>query len=44
MYATGGGLVIYGAKNQADAKFRIRDANVFNRVILRMKKWFQEIL
>ncbi|OQY13906.1 MAG: cell division protein FtsA [Desulfobacteraceae bacterium 4572_19] len=44
MYATGVGLVIYGAKNQADAKFRIRDTNIFNRVILRMKKWFQEIL
>ena len=44
MYATGVGLVIYGAKNQSIKKFRIRDSNIFNRVISRMKKWFKEVL
>ncbi|MDP2863980.1 MAG: cell division protein FtsA, partial [Desulfobacterales bacterium] len=42
MYATGVGLVIYGAKNQTRKKFRIRDGNIFNRVMSRMKKWFSE--
>ena len=45
MYATGVGLVIYGAKNQtAKKKFRIRDKNIFNRVTTRMKKWFKEVI
>ena len=44
MYATGVGLVLYGAKNQNTKKFRIRDANVFNRVMTRMKRWFKEIM
>ena len=44
MYATGVGLVIYGAKNQTRKKFRIRDGNIFNRVMSRMKKWFSEVI
>jgi cell division protein FtsA len=44
MYATGVGLVLYGAKNQIDNKFRIRDENIFNRVIKRMKKWFSDVI
>jgi cell division protein FtsA len=49
MYATGVGLVIYGAKNQraknqSAKKFRIRDGNIFNRVMTRMRKWFKEVL
>ena len=44
MYATGVGLVIYGAKNQNSKKFRIRDANIFNRVMNRMKNWFKEVV
>ena len=45
MYATGVGLVIYGAKNQtAKKKFRIRDKNIFNRLITRMKKWFKDVI
>lgn len=44
MYATGVGLVLFGAKNQPQKKFRIRDENIFNRVIARMKKWFKEVL
>jgi cell division protein FtsA len=44
MYATGVGLVIYGAKNQNAKKFRIRDTNIFNRIINRMKNWFKEVV
>lgn len=44
MYATGVGLVLYGAKNQSDNKFRIRDTNIFNRVMFRMKRWLKEVL
>ena len=43
-YATGVGLVLYGAKNQDAKKFRIRDNNIFNRVVSRMKRWFKEVL
>ena len=44
MYATAVGLVLYGAKSQPKRKFRIRDRNIFNRVMERMKKWFREII
>lgn len=44
MYATGVGLVLFGAKHQSAKKFRIRDGNIFNRVMNRMKKWFKEVI
>ncbi len=44
MYATGVGLVIYGARNQPSKKFRIRDTNIFNRVMTRMKRWFKDVI
>lgn len=44
MYATGVGLVLFGAKNRGANKFRIRDSNIFNRVMQRMKKWFKDII
>lgn len=44
MYATGVGLVIYGAKKEPEKKFRIRDKNIFNSLVSRMKKWFQDVL
>ena len=44
MYATGVGLVLFGAKNQSQKNFRIRDKNIFNRVVDRMKKWFKDVL
>ena len=41
MYATAVGLVLHGVNaQQGEKKFRIRDANIFNKVISRMKKWF----
>lgn len=44
MYATGVGLVLYGAKNQTEKKFRIRDANIFNRIVAQMKRWFKDVV
>ncbi len=44
MYATGVGLVLYGAKHQTQKRFRIRDGNIFNRIMTRMKTWFKEII
>lgn len=45
MFATGVGLVLFGARNRrAGKKFRIRDANIFNRLMTRMKRWFKDII
>lgn len=45
MYATAVGLVLYGAKRSEESKkFRIRDTNIFTRVMERMKKWFKDII
>ncbi len=44
MYATGVGLVLYGARTQPKKKFRIRDSNIFDHVTARMKKWFKDII
>ncbi len=45
MYATPVGLVLYGAKRtQEGKKFRIRDTNIFGRVMERMKRWFKDVI
>jgi cell division protein FtsA len=44
MYATGVGLVLYGARHQTEKKFRIRDNNIFNHIINQMRKWIKEIM
>jgi cell division protein FtsA len=44
MYATGVGLVLYGARVHPKKKFRIRDSNIFNRVMTRMKRWFKDVI
>ncbi|KJS32831.1 MAG: cell division protein FtsA [Desulfatitalea sp. BRH_c12] len=44
MYATGVGLVMYGARRMPTKKFRIRDKNIFNNIVQRMKKWFKEVI
>ena len=45
MYATGVGLVIYGSQNQSKRDdFKIRDRNIFNRIISQMKRWFKDII
>jgi cell division protein FtsA len=43
MYSTAVGLVLYGAKTlKKEKRFRIRDTNIFNRIVSRMKRWFTE--
>ncbi|WP_027187331.1 cell division protein FtsA [Desulfovibrio cuneatus] len=43
-YATAVGLLCYGAEKEGrDRKFRIRDTNMFDRVLSSMKKWFADI-
>jgi cell division protein FtsA len=47
-YATAVGLLLYGAEkrqvpNSGGGDFRIREDNVFNRILGRMKKWFVDI-
>lgn len=45
MYATAVGLVMYGAKRMKEGKkFRIRDTNIFGRVMERMKRWFKDVI
>ena len=44
MYATGVGLVLYGALKEPEKRFRIRDRNIFNSLIGRMKKWFKDVI
>lgn len=44
MYATGVGLVMYGARKVPTKKFRIRDKNIFNSIVQRMKRWFKEVI
>ena len=44
MYATAVGLLLYGSnKEKLDGRFRIREKNVFNRILSRMKRWFADI-
>ncbi|ABB37847.1 cell division protein FtsA [Oleidesulfovibrio alaskensis G20] len=43
-FATAVGLLCYGAEKEGlELKFRIRDGNMFNRVLSRMRKWFSDI-
>lgn len=45
MYATAVGLVLHGSiEGKKARKFRIRDANIFNRVMNRMKGWFKDVI
>ncbi len=44
VYATAVGLLLYGAeKHGVEQKLRIRDSNVFNRILSRMRKWYSDI-
>ena len=43
MYATGVGLVLYGAKNMDLSQFRVKERGAFRRAGQRMKSWFGEI-
>ena len=43
-YSTAVGLLLYGAdKQKSDHRFRIREKNIFNRILSRMRRWFADI-
>jgi cell division protein FtsA len=43
IYATGIGLILYGAKNQRGTKFKIREQNIYHKIKSRMAEWITEI-
>ena len=44
MYATALGLLMYGARERKKKrKFRIRDSNIFLKIMNTMKRWFSEV-
>ena len=43
IYATGVGLVLYGAKHQELKMFRVREENIYKKVKSRMREWLEEI-
>ena len=43
MYSTGVGLVLSGALSENQARFRVRERNVYGKVRGRMKEWLGEI-
>jgi cell division protein FtsA len=44
MYATGVGLVVYGARNLDKGEFRVRsNGNTYKRIADRMREWLSEI-
>ncbi|OGQ18176.1 MAG: cell division protein FtsA [Deltaproteobacteria bacterium RIFCSPHIGHO2_02_FULL_40_11] len=43
MYSTGVGLVLYGAKDHQNVKFKIREKNIYRKVKSRMMDWITEI-
>jgi len=42
IFATGVGLVLYGARYKGDKKLRIREENVFKKIFDSMKNWFED--
>jgi cell division protein FtsA len=43
MYSTGVGLVLYGARYGTETNFRVREENVYDKVMRRMGDWLKEI-
>ena len=43
MYSTGVGLVMYGSRSLQESKFKVRDDNVYQKVMDRMKNWIGEM-
>ncbi len=42
IYATGVGLVLYGARYKGEKKLRIREENVFKKIFDSMRNWFED--
>lgn len=42
-FATGVGLVLFGARVGADRRFKIREEGIYDKITGRMRSWFEEI-
>ncbi|MCK9274904.1 MAG: cell division protein FtsA [Syntrophales bacterium] len=42
MYATGVGLVVHGSHNRSGMRFKKNEVNMVNKIVTRMKKWFND--
>ncbi len=44
VYSTAVGLLLYGAKNRTEIRFKVRDeAKVYSKIVTRMKAWLGEV-
>jgi len=43
MYSTAVGLLIYGQKNSKQIRFKIRDENIYSKVVTRMRHWLGDV-
>ncbi len=43
MYATAVGLLIYGQKNSSEVRFRVREDNIYLKVVSRMRNWLGDV-
>lgn len=43
IYSTAVGLLLHGMKGQSEIKFKIRDENIYNKVVTRMKTWLGDV-
>lgn len=43
-FSTGVGLVLYGLRQEPNRKVRLRDQNIIDRVVDRMRGWFAEVM
>ena len=43
MYATGVGLVLYGTRHLESRYFKVREENVYDKVVKRMRDWLTEV-
>jgi cell division protein FtsA len=44
IYATGVGLVLYGAKHQDQKHFKVKEDNIYTKVRRRMSAWIQDMI
>lgn len=44
IYSTGVGLLLYGTKHKENARSKIRDENLYTRVLGRVRNWLGEVV
>lgn len=43
IYSTAVGLLLYGTQASSEVKFKIRDENIYNKAVTRMRSWLGEV-